>query len=164
MDFLHIIYNFFFFQIDNPHQKRNVPKRVFSLHFTIFFMLYANLYMALTISKTLCGENWTNTQYYDIWVFIGFFLYTLWCIPFGMTSMILSTSPVASAGLWTRGVATVRHFRQVPTHNFFPNILVLMKNDKQRITYFNYVCFMFIVLMTSFYKLKDKHLQWVLWP
>jgi len=35
-----------------------------------------------------------------------------------------------------------------------------MKNDKQRITYFNYVCFMFIVLMTSFHMLKDKqHLQ-----
>jgi hypothetical protein len=31
-----------------------------------------------------------------------------------------------------------------------------MKNDKQRITYFNYVCFRFIVLMTSFQKLKDK--------
>jgi hypothetical protein len=34
-----------------------------------------------------------------------------------------------------------------------------MKNDKLPITYFNYVCFMFIVLMTSFHKLKDKHLQ-----
>ena len=64
----------------------------------------------------------------------------------------------------TRGVATVRHFRQVPTHNIFHNIFLLMKNDKQRITYFNYVCFMFIVLMTSFHKLKDKHLQWALWP
>ena len=61
-------------------------------------------------------------------------------------------------------VTTIRHFRHVPTHNFFPNIFLLMKNDKQRITYFNYVCFMFIVLMTSFHKLKDKHLQWVLWP
>jgi len=29
-----------------------------------------------------------------------------------------------------------------------------MKNDKHRITHFNYVCFMFIVLMTSFHKLK----------
>jgi hypothetical protein len=45
----------------------------------------------------------------------------------------------------TRGVATVRHFRHVPTHNFFPKMFLLMKNDKQRITYFNYVCFMFIV-------------------
>ena len=58
-----------------------------------------------------------------------------------------------------RGVATVRHFRHVPTHNFPPKIVLLMNNDKQRITYFNYVCFMFIVLMTSFHKLKDKHLQ-----
>ena len=58
-----------------------------------------------------------------------------------------------------RGVATVRHFRHVPTHNFFPKFVLLMKNDKQRITYFNYVCFMFIVLMTSLHKLKDKHLQ-----
>ena len=48
------------------------------------------------------------------------------------------------------GVATIRHFRHVPTHNFSP-------------FFFNYVCFMFIVLMTSFHKLKDKHLQWVLW-
>ena len=63
-----------------------------------------------------------------------------------------------------RGVATVRHFRHVPTHNFFPKFSLLMKNDKQRITYFNYVCVMFIVLMTSFHKLKDKHLQWVLLP
>jgi hypothetical protein len=39
---------------------------------------------------------------------------------------------------------------------FSPNFFLLMKNDKQRITYFNYVCFMFIVLMTSFHKLKDK--------
>jgi hypothetical protein len=39
----------------------------------------------------------------------------------------------------TRGVATVRHFRHVSTHNLFPNIFLLMKNDKQRITYFNYV-------------------------
>jgi len=31
-----------------------------------------------------------------------------------------------------------------------------MKNYKQHITYFHYVCFMFIVLMTSFHKLKDK--------
>jgi hypothetical protein len=61
--------------------------------------------------------------------------------------------------LSSRGVATVRHFR----HNCSPNICLLMKNDKQRITYFDYVCFMFIVLMTSFHKLKDKHLQWVLW-
>ena len=37
--------------------------------------------------------------------------------------------------------------------------MLLMKIDKQCITYFNYVCFMFIVLMTSFHKLKDKHLQ-----
>jgi len=37
----------------------------------------------------------------------------------------------------SRGVATVRHFRHVPTHNFFPKIFLLMKNDKQRITYFN---------------------------
>ena len=54
------------------------------------------------------------------------------------------------------GVATVRHFRHMPTRNFFPKILLLMKNDKQRITYFNYVCLRFIVLMTSFHKLKDK--------
>jgi hypothetical protein len=33
-----------------------------------------------------------------------------------------------------RGVATVRHFRHVPTHNFPPKIVLLMKNDKQRIT------------------------------
>jgi hypothetical protein len=39
-----------------------------------------------------------------------------------------------------------------------------LPNDKQRITYFNYVCFMFIVLMISFHKLKDKDLHWVLWP
>ena len=58
-----------------------------------------------------------------------------------------------------RGVATVRHFRHVSTHICFPKILLLMKNDKQRITYFNYVCFMFIVLMKSFHRLKDKHLQ-----
>ena len=55
-----------------------------------------------------------------------------------------------------RGVANVRHFRHVSTHNVFPKMFLLMKNDKQRITYFNYVCFMFIVLMTSFHKLKDK--------
>jgi hypothetical protein len=65
-----------------------------------------------------------------------------------------------------RGVATIRHFRHMPTHNCFPNIFLLMKNDKQHITYFNYVCFMFIVLMTSFHKLKDnrkiklKTLKW----
>ena len=58
-----------------------------------------------------------------------------------------------------RSVATVRHFRHVPTHNFVLKIVLLMKNDKQRITYFNYFCFMFIVLMTSFHKLKGKHLQ-----
>jgi hypothetical protein len=57
----------------------------------------------------------------------------------------------------SRGVATVRHFRHVPTHNFFTNFFLVMKNDKQGITYFNYVCFMFIVLMTSFHNLKDKH-------
>ena len=57
------------------------------------------------------------------------------------------------------GVATVSHFRHVPTHKFVPKLFLLMKNDKQRITYFNYVCFMFIVLMTGFHKLKDKHLQ-----
>jgi hypothetical protein len=34
----------------------------------------------------------------------------------------------------------------------------LMNNDKQRIRYVNYVCFMFIVLMTNFHELKDKHL------
>jgi hypothetical protein len=43
-----------------------------------------------------------------------------------------------------RSVATVRHFRHVPTHNFVLKIVLLMKNDKQRITYFNYFCFMFI--------------------
>jgi hypothetical protein len=47
---------------------------------------------------------------------------------------------IKSSGV-DRGVATVRHFRHVPTHNFFPKFLLLMKNDKQRITYFNYVCF-----------------------
>jgi hypothetical protein len=31
-----------------------------------------------------------------------------------------------------RGVATVRHFRHVPTHNIFPKIVLLMKNDKHR--------------------------------
>jgi hypothetical protein len=36
-----------------------------------------------------------------------------------------------------RGIATARHFRHVPTHNFFPKMFLLMKNDKQRITYFN---------------------------
>ena len=72
--YIYIYIFFFFFQIDNPHLKLNVPKRVFSLHFTIFFMIYANLYnMVLTISKTLGDENWTNTQYYDIWIFIGYF-------------------------------------------------------------------------------------------
>jgi hypothetical protein len=48
-----------------------------------------------------------------------------------------------------RGVATVRHFRHVPTHNLFPNFFLLMKNDKQRITYFNYVCFIFITVTES---------------
>jgi hypothetical protein len=45
-----------------------------------------------------------------------------------------------------RGVATVRHFSHVPTHNFFPKIFILMKNDKQHITYFKYVCFMLTIL------------------
>jgi hypothetical protein len=36
----------------------------------------------------------------------------------------------------SRGVATARHFRHVPTHNLFPKICLLMKNDKQRIAYF----------------------------
>ena len=58
-----------------------------------------------------------------------------------------------------RGIVTVRHFRHLPTHTVFPKFVLLMKNDKQRITYFNYVCFMFNVLMTNFHKLKDKHLQ-----
>jgi GTP-binding protein EngB required for normal cell division len=56
----------------------------------------------------------------------------------------------------SRDVATVRHFRHIIVS---PIISLLMKNDKQRITYFNYVCFMFIVLMTNFHKLKDKHLK-----
>jgi len=46
-----------------------------------------------------------------------------------------------------RGVATVMHFRHVPTHNFFPKNVLLMKNDKQRITYYNYVCFWNKVLL-----------------
>jgi hypothetical protein len=58
-----------------------------------------------------------------------------------------------------RGIATIR---RVPTHNLFLKIVLLVKNDKQPITYFNYVCFMFIVLMTSFHKLKDKHLSTVI--
>ena len=75
--------------------------------------------------------------------------------PVQQNSRILSLSVHVSV----RGVATVRYFRHVPTHNFFPQFFLLMKNDKQSITYFNYyVCFMFIVLMTSFHKLKDKHL------
>jgi hypothetical protein len=40
-------------------------------------------------------------------------------------------------------------------HIFSPKNVLLMKNEKQRITYLNYVCFMFIVLMTSFHKLTD---------
>jgi hypothetical protein len=78
---------------------------------------------------------------------------------YGYTCNHFSQFKLLYAMCMVRGVATVRHFRHVPTQNFFPQICLLMKNDKQRITYFNYVCFMFIVLMTSFHKLKDKHLQ-----
>ena len=67
--------------------------------------------------------------YIYIYIFFFFFLYLL------IISLLI-------AHLWStdRGVGTVRHFRHVPTHNFSPNICLLMKNDKQRITYFNYVC------------------------
>jgi hypothetical protein len=54
----------------------------------------------------------------------------------------------------SRGVATVRHFRHVPTHVFFPKNVLLMKNEKQRITYFNYVCFMFIVQASTSWKIN----------
>ena len=35
----------------------------------------------------------------------------------------------AVTNIWD--VATVRHFRHVPTHNFFPNIFLLMKNHRR---------------------------------
>ena len=67
--------------------------------------------------------------------------------------------------LFNRGVATVRHFRHVPTHNFPPKKLYCwkMRNNALRILIMSILC-LIIVLMTSFHKLKDKHLQWVLWP
>ena len=73
--------------------------------------------------------------------------------------MTLSMISFLSLNDFDRSVATVSHVRHVPTHICFPKNVLLMKNEKQRITYFNYVCFMFTVLMTSFHKLKDKHFQ-----
>ena len=56
--------------------------------------------------------------------------------------MILSTSNRTNVNIHTQKnelngffqgctIATVKHFRHVPTHNFSPKIVLLMKNDKQ---------------------------------
>ena len=92
-----------------------------------------------------------------------FFFFFLCCIvfPFYVLLFFLVLSDIIFPA---RGVATVRHFRHVPTHNFPPKFVYWWKMTNNALHIFNYVCFMFIVLVTSFHKLKDKHLQWVLWP
>ena len=62
-----------------------------------------------------------------------------------------------------RGVATMRHFRHVSTHNFLPKFFYWWKKTNSTL-HILIMSVLFIVLMTSFHKLKDKHLQWVLWP